>query len=32
MTEEDLKAIFAFIKAQKPIKNEVEIFTPIAAK
>lgn len=32
MTEEDLKAIYAFIKAQKPMKNEVETFTPLAVK
>jgi hypothetical protein len=28
MKEEDLKAIFAYLKSLPPIKNEVEKFTP----
>ncbi len=32
MTEEDLRAIFAYLKTVKPIKNTVEIFTPAPKK
>ncbi|KAA3654101.1 MAG: cytochrome C [Calditrichaeota bacterium] len=28
MTEEDLSAIYAYLQTVKPVKNEVEIFTP----
>ena len=30
MNDEDLKAIFAYLKSQKPISNKVEIYTPAA--
>lgn len=32
MEEEDLKAIFAYLKTIKPIKNTVEFYSPVAAK
>lgn len=32
MNEEDLKAIFAYLKTVKPVKNEVVKFTPVAMK
>lgn len=32
MNEEDLKAIYAYLKTIKPIKNPVEMFTSVASK
>lgn len=32
MEEEDLKAVFAYLKSIKPIKNTVEFYSPVAVK
>ena len=32
MTDEDLKAVFAYLKTTAPIKNTVDAFTPAETK